>query len=109
MPEVYKLYMERHISKKWDENDNWDNDRFFLEVEKEIWTHMYAHRTDELNVNDELEEASIEDEAGDSNSSEEYEVIELKLKESTDSSSDDDGSSSDDSSSSAAVEMRSSS
>ena len=98
MPEVYKLYMERHNSNKWDENDNRDDDRF-LEVEKEIWTHMYAHHTDELNVNDELEEASVEDEDGDSNSSEEDEDIWLKLKESANSSSDD-GSSSDDSSSS---------
>ena len=35
---------------------------------------MYAHHTDELNVNDELEEASFEDEDGDSNSSEEDEI-----------------------------------
>ena len=60
---------------------------------------MYAHCTDELNVIDELEEASVQDEDGDSISSEEDEVIELKLKESADSSSDD-GSSSDHSSSS---------
>ena len=82
--------MERHTNNKWDENDNRDDDRF-LEVEKEIWTAMYPHRTNELE--DELEEASDEEE--DSDSSEEEEVIELG-----DSSSSDDGSSSDDSSSS---------
>ena len=73
-------------------NDNPDDDRFF-KVEKEIWTVMYPHCTNELE--DELEEAS--DEEGDSDSSEEEEdkVIELGA-----SSSSYDGSSSDDSSSS---------
>ena len=74
-------------------NDNRDDDKF-LKMEKEIWTAMYPHCTNELE--DELEEAGDEEGDGDSSEEEEEdEVIELGA-----SSSSYDGSSSDDSSSS---------
>ena len=54
--------LERHSSNKQNENDDNRDDGKFFEVEKEIWTQMYPHCTNELDDEDELEEAGDEDE-----------------------------------------------
>ena len=56
VPSVYRLYMERNKSDKWDEKDNREDERF-LEIEKEIWKEMFPHHNEELMEN-ELEKDS---------------------------------------------------
>ena len=44
VPAVYRLYMERHKSDKWEEKDNRE-DVMFVEIEKEIWKEMFPHHS----------------------------------------------------------------
>ena len=80
VPDVVRLYMERHSKNEWDEKDNRD-DIAFLEIEKEIWKEQFPHRANHLDDEDGSEEEGEEEEEVES---EEEEVLD---DESTSSSS----------------------
>ena len=61
VPDVVRLYMERHSKNDWDEKDNRD-DIAFLEIEKEIWKEQFPHRANHLNDENDSEEELEEDE-----------------------------------------------
>ena len=73
VPDVVRLYMERHSKNEWDEKDNRD-DIAFLEIEKEIWKEQFPHRANHLNdENDSEEELEEEDDEEEEQDEEEEE------------------------------------
>eukprot|EP00956_Cyclotella_meneghiniana_P017543 scaffold28760_cov36-Cyclotella_meneghiniana.AAC.2 len=71
VPDVIKLYMERHSKNDWDEKENRE-DLSFLEVEKDIWKEQFPHCVQELEDEEEGEDSNSEDE-----SEEDEEAIDL--------------------------------
>ena len=62
VPDVIRLYMERHSKNDWDEKDNRD-DISFLEIEKEIWKEQFPHCVKELEEEEEDVDNNEEDDS----------------------------------------------
>ena len=86
VPDVVRLYTERHSKNEWDEKDNRD-DIAFLEIEKEIWKEQFPHRANHLDDEDGSEEEGEEEEEVEDEEVESEEEEEVLDDESTSSSS----------------------
>ena len=57
IPDVIRLYMERHSKNGWDEKENRE-DLSFLNVEKEIWKEQFPHCAEEVDDEEEGEDSN---------------------------------------------------